>query len=226
MTDAFDAVAHEYHKVLDSGLAASGETSDYFLRGRVAWLAGRLRERGMPSRRVLDFGCGVGSAIPVLESVLGATSLIGVDTSAAELSVARRDHPGAAFFSRDDHRPAGDRDLAYCNGVFHHIPRAERGSAIQYVHDCLKPGGLFALFENNPWNPGTRYVMSKIPFDRDAVMLRASETSRRLVDGGFEILTVDFLFVFPALLRWLRPLERHLASVPLGAQYLVLGRRG
>jgi hypothetical protein len=90
----------------------------------------------------------------------------------------------------------------------------------------LKPGGLFALFENNPWNPGTRYVMSKIPFDRDAVMLRASETSRRLVDGGFEILTVDFLFVFPALLRWLRPLERHLASVPLGAQYLVLGRRG
>jgi hypothetical protein len=35
----------------------------------------------------------------------------------------------------------------------------------------------------------------------------------------------DFLFVFPHLLRALRPFERLLAPLPLGGQYLVLARK-
>jgi hypothetical protein len=35
----------------------------------------------------------------------------------------------------------------------------------------------------------------------------------------------DFLFFFPRQLQALRPLERRLVSLPLGAQYLVLARR-
>ena len=35
----------------------------------------------------------------------------------------------------------------------------------------------------------------------------------------------DFLFVFPRVLGWLRGVEPRLARWPLGAQYLVLGRR-
>ena len=33
---------------------------------------------------------------------------------------------------------------------------------------ALLTGGVLALFENNPWNPGTRLVMKRIPFDRNA----------------------------------------------------------
>ena len=42
-----------------------------------------------------------------------------------------------------------------------------------FVRQGLRPGGVFALWENNPWNPGTRLVMRRIPFDRNAVLLSA-----------------------------------------------------
>ena len=89
----------------------------------------------------------------------------------------------------------------------------------------LRPGGLFALWENNPWNPGTRYVMSRIPFDRDAVPLAPPEARRLVRACGFEVLRTDFLFLFPRALRLMRPLEARLSRLPLGAQYQVLCRR-
>src|SRR5205823_10980749 len=98
-------------------------------------------------------------------------------------------------------------DLVYTNGVFHHIPVAERPDAVGYVHGALLPGGLFALWENNPWNPGARYVMSRIPFDRDAIMLSARQARDLLRRAGFEVLRTDFLFIFPRPLRALRFLE-------------------
>jgi len=44
-------------------------------------------------------------------------------------------------------------DLAYCNGVFHHIAPDARPEALAMIRDALKPGGLFAFWENNAWNP-------------------------------------------------------------------------
>ena len=66
---------------------------------------------------------------------------------------------------RADTNPPSQIDLVFCNGVFHHILPQGRGAVLDYVKSCLKPGGLFALWENNPWNPGTRYVMNRVSFD-------------------------------------------------------------
>ena len=177
---------------------------------------------------MLDFGCGTGSATPWLREVLGAGRVVGVDVSEGSLRVARRDHgsPRADFRRLDRYAPAGELDAAFCNGVFHHIPPGERAAAVAYVHRALRPGGVFAFWENNPWNPGTRYIMSRVPFDRDAVTLTPPEARRLLRGGGFRVLRTDFLFVFPRALGWLRPLEPVLASLPLGGQYLVLCRKG
>lgn len=70
-----------------------------------------------------------------------------------------------------------------------------------------------------------RYVISRIPFDRDAITLTPPEARRLLGDGGFQVLRTDFLFIFPRWLGWLRRLEPGLTGWPLGAQYLVLGRK-
>ena len=67
--------------------------------------------------------------------------------------------------------------------------------------------------------------MRRIPFDRDAKMLSASNARRLLEGAGFEIISTDFLFVFPRALAALRPLESTLTGVPAGAQYMVLCRR-
>ena len=115
--------------------------------------------------------------------------------------------------------------MAYCNGVFHHIDPTDRPAAVRYVWKALRPGGVFAFWENSPWNPGTRLVMRRIPFDRDAVLL-AAPAARRLLEGnGFEVVRTDFTFVFPNFLKALRRVEKRLARLPLGAQYLVLARK-
>ena len=75
--------------------------------------------------------------------------------------------------------------------------RQERAGAIDYIYRALRPGGLMAFWENNPWNPGTRYVMSRIPFDRDAITLSAREAQGLIRTGGLDVLRTDFLFIFP-----------------------------
>ena len=66
--------------------------------------------------------------------------------------------------------------------------------------------------------------MRAIPFDHDAIPLRASSARRLLRGSAFEVLSTDYLFVFPRALRALRRFERSLERVPAGAPYTVLSR--
>ena len=223
----FDRYAAEYDAALANGLAASGEEKEYFAQGRVNWLTRCVEGEQASLSAAMDFGCGTGSATPFLLRMPGVTSLVGVDVSANSLAYARRSHPQSAarFALFSEYKPEGVLDLAFCNGVFHHIPVAERDAAVQYIYRSLRPGGVFAFWENNPWNPGTRYVMSRIPFDRNAITLKPREAQNLVRRNGFVIMRTDYLFIFPRVLRWLRGLEPRLAVLPLGAQYQVLCRK-
>jgi SAM-dependent methyltransferase len=222
----FDQYAEQYDSALQQGLSLSGENSQYFARGRVAWLAALLNRLELRCRNVLDFGCGTGASAPYFREFLGAAEIVGVDPSSTSLECARHtraDLP-ARFCLPEELEDGEHFDLAFCNGVFHHIPPPQRSAALSYIRRRLRPGGALAFWENNPWNPGTRWVMSRIPFDRDAVTVAPPEARRLLRANGFEVLRTDFLFIFPRLLRFLRPLEARLCRLPLGAQYQVLCR--
>jgi SAM-dependent methyltransferase len=223
---SFDAWAADYDRALAQGVSLSGEDKEYFAEGRVRWLARCLDAFGAQARDVLDFGCGTGTNTEVLGRTLRAR-VVGVDPSEASIQVARARHPDATLaFERLVAGEACERfDLAFCNGVFHHIPLAERGPAVRHVYASLRPGGIFALWENNPWNPGTRLVMRRIPFDRDALLLAPGEARRLLRAAGFEIVSTTYQFIFPHGLRLFRPAERIVAGLPFGAQYQALGRK-
>ena len=224
---SFDGYAANYDAALTRGIAVSGEDKLYFAQGRIAWLARCLRELGEQPRLVLDFGCGTGSATPFFFELLGAEQVTGVDVSAQSLQIARETYPALAarFHLFGEYEPAGAADLVFCNGVFHHIPLADRAAAVDYIRRSLRPGGLLAFWENNPWNPGTRYVMWRIPFDRDALPLYPTAARRLVQSGGFDPINTSFQFIFPRLLSWFRPFEPSLARWPLGAQYQLLARR-
>jgi len=223
----FDAYAAQYDAALQQGLAVSGETKDYFARGRITWLMRTLRRLGEEPRAILDFGCGTGTSARWFRETLPSAEVLGVDVSTGSLEVARRLHGelGVKFSSLSDYPAERQFDLAFCNGVFHHIPPAERPQAVSFVVRALRPGGLFAFCENNPWNPGTRIVMSRIPFDRDAIPLSPPTALRLLRAAGLQTVRTDFLFVFPRPLKWLRGLEPLLCRLPLGAQYQILCRK-
>ncbi len=221
----FDAYAEHYGDALAKGISVSGESKEYFAQGRVDWMARCLADLGVRPDRVMDYGCGTGTATPFLRETLGARSIVGVDISEKSIAYARTHQPGASFHVQRELVPKGDFDAVYCNGVFHHIPPPERAAAFRFIRDSLRPGGIFALWENNPWNPGTQLVMARIPFDRDAVKISAPESCRLVREAGLEVLRTDFYFIFPHALRALRFLEASLACLPLGAQYQVLARR-
>jgi|SRR5208282_2652897 len=223
----FDEYADSYDRALTQGLAATGEDRSYFARRRVEWLRRCLDRMQFTPGHTIEFGCGTGSNVPFLIELAGATSVVGIDTSERSLEVARNTFgsPKAQFFRLGEYEAQGNADLVFCNCVFHHISPPDRAAAAEYLYRCLRPGGLLALWENNPWNPGTRYVMSRIPFDRDATTLSPPESRRLVIAARFEVLRTDYLFIFPHFLRWLRALEPHLASLPIGGQYELLCRK-
>ena len=92
---------------------------------------------------------------------------MGLDVSVRSLERARRERSSHAncFLTSAQYTPDGSVDLAYSNGVFHRIPVAERSSAINYLDRSPRRRGCFALWENNPWNPGTRYGMHRCCFE-------------------------------------------------------------
>ncbi|MBL9151154.1 MAG: methyltransferase domain-containing protein [Verrucomicrobiales bacterium] len=220
----FDAFADNYDSELQKGLVLSGEGKDYFAAGRMRWLSSQLAALGEHPRRALDFGCGTGSATPFFFDHLGIETLVGMDPSEKSLEVAR-DTWTAYPVAFSAHLDAADQppfDLAFCNGVFHHIPREFRAGALSDIFRNLRPGGLFAFWENNPWNPVTRYAMHRVPFDRDAILIWPHEARRLLRAAGFTILRTDYVFFFPRFAAALRGLEPSLRWLPLGGQYLVL----
>ena len=225
--DLFDHYAAAYEQALSNAIAPSGERREYFAEGRVAWLKRCLGETKQSVATLLDFGCGDGATTPLLLQGLNAKSAVGVDVSAKSLEIARKRHASERirYDSISEFQSSGQMDLAYCNGVFHHILPAQRAAALAMVHRALREGGFFSFWENNPWSLATRYVMSRCAFDRDAIMLSPPEARALLRGGGFEILRTDYRFIFPRALRAFRKIEDWVYHAPLGTQYQVLCRK-
>jgi|UniRef100_UPI00378404F1 SAM-dependent methyltransferase len=224
---SFDGFASNYDQALDRGLRFTGEGKDYFVRGRVNWLRQRLEALDSQPRTCFDFGCGIGSGCDSLVAEFKAREYLGYDPSIESIKQARQfaKKPVIRFESDESAIPQAFFDLAFTNGVFHHIPPSERRKCVSTVWRALKPGGWFAFWENNRWNPLVHFLMSRVPFDLDAEMLFPHQARRLLVGEGFDVVCTDYMFIFPAKLKNLRPLESMLCKLPFGGQYMILARK-
>ena len=84
--------------------------------------------------------------------------------------------------------PFGDGkfDLVIISAVLHHVPPADRSDVFSALHRSLRPEGKLVVFEHNPLNPVTRYVVAHTPIDQNAILLRARETQERLRWAQFQ----------------------------------------
>lgn len=222
----FDAFAASYRETLDRAISVSGEDATYFARSRVQWLQAVLASRSIACRSILDFGCGTGIGVNFLKQYFDAAEVTGVDISRKSLQIAEQHHneSNIQFLHADEYAPRGDQDLVFSSGVLHHIAVTERARWTSLLARSLRPGGLCAIWENNPWSLPARYCMKVNPFDRDAVMLSASSTRRLCREAGLKVLSTHYRFIFPRVLSALRPMEKHLERLPIGAQYVVLSQ--
>ena len=130
----FDAFSANYDAELAKGLRISGESKDYFAMGRMRHLRAKLDQLGFYPRVALDFGCGTGSATPFFFEVLKVDRLKGLDPSESSLEEARKQWGNyEATFTTNASGWDSSCDLAFCNGVFHHIPVKDRPGALATV---------------------------------------------------------------------------------------------
>jgi SAM-dependent methyltransferase len=221
----FDRFADEYTSTHADNIRISGEDPSYFARYKIEEVRRRWdgEGRGEPDA-VLDFGTGIGNSLPHLARLFPKSAITGVDVSARSLEVSAKRFPGAATLVRYDGGgaiplPSGAFDLVFSACVFHHIPPTEHGAIFADLRRLTRPGGLMVVFEHNPANPATRYIVATCPFDENAVLLPAPHLRRSQEGAGFKKVSVSYTGFFPGALRALRPLERLMTGLPFGAQY-------
>jgi SAM-dependent methyltransferase len=174
-----------------------------------------------------------GDLMRVLAAQGARADFAGCDVSGGMLAEAGRRWPaalGAApALAMQDGAAApfadGRFDIVTISAVLHHVPPAERPAVYRELGRVLKPGGRIYVFEHNPRNPLVRWVIARTPIDANAVLLDAREVRHGLLDSARYELETDYLMFMPPGLAFLAPVDRTLAWLPLGAQYVVAARK-
>ena len=182
---------------------------------------------------VLDYGCGVGSLMRVLAETGARAEFTGCDISTGMLREVEKRWPAelgkapALAPQQGAQTPFADGrfDVVTVSAVLHHVPVAERSAVYAELGRVLKPGGRLYVFEHNRRNPLVRHVIARTPIDRNAILLDAAEVRHGLLDTARYDLDTDYLMFMPPRLAFLRPVDRMLAWLPLGAQYVVAARK-
>jgi SAM-dependent methyltransferase len=219
----FDRFASEYHQVLDSSLTLSGEVGEYFAEGKARYVAGEFSSDFCG--RILDYGCGIGILSNCLRRHLPMASLDGFDVSAD--SIKRIDPKLAAhgLYTANSAELAFNYNVIVVSNVLHHIETSERQCIVEDLSHRLCEDGFLVIFEHNPLNPVTRWVVRNSPLDENAVLLFPGEALAYGARVGLKVCKKSYLFFFPRPLASLRGCEPYLTWCPLGAQYAVVLKR-
>jgi SAM-dependent methyltransferase len=226
----FDRFADEYRTLHAASVRLSGESPEFFAEYKVADVAALLGGRVSDEPAILDFGAGVGTSVPYFRKHLPRCRLTCLDVSRRSLEVGRAHFGNEAEFVHFDgpRAPFADAsfDVVFFACVLHHVAHSEHPALLAEAHRVLRPDGSLVVFEHNPYNPLTVYAVNTSPLDANAVLLTPSSLRRSAERAGFPSGVLRYCIFFPSALRSLRPLERRLHWLPLGAQYSYHARRG
>jgi SAM-dependent methyltransferase len=221
----FDSFADNYDEMLADPLRRRfANSTEFFHRRKLEVLRCSLSAAGRSPSNLdwLDLGCGRGDLLRMGMAEFASAS--GCDVSPAALkcctgmSVRQQKHAYTIPFD------AQSFDLVTAACVYHHVPVSERLRLTQSVCKVLRPAGMFAIFEHNPWNPVTRAIVRRCPIDVNAILMRSSETAALLTESGFIRISLRyFLFLPEATGAKIASLENWLRWVPVGGQYAVVG---
>mmetsp|Transcript_24670 Transcript_24670/g.66490 ORF Transcript_24670/g.66490 Transcript_24670/m.66490 type:complete len:296 (-) Transcript_24670:126-1013(-) len=120
-------------------------------------IAASRAQRGLPTQRVVDIGCGIGASARALRNVFREADIVALDTSSEMLTVARTlgyaDMQSKSLkkieFAKGNAEFTGlrphDFDVVSVMFLLHEAPQAGRRSILAEAKRLLKPGGTLVI---------------------------------------------------------------------------------
>jgi len=223
--ESFDEYAGNYDDLLKDPLRdrfAGG--SEFFIRQKCRIVDRRLnRQRGGGTLRVLDAGCGQGTAFAFFGP---DTHVFGSDVSFPMLHDAVKRGPVAV--QEPYQLPFADDtfDAVYAFCIYHHIPDDDHVRHLSELRRVVKSGGEVMIFEHNPYNPVTARIFARAPVDQGCHMIPPPRLREVFKDAQFDEVSQGYLLFVPEpLYPVFGMLERVMSWLPLGGQYFVAGRK-
>ncbi len=196
-------VAAGYDRITESylRLVASGGP-----RVRDKYLA-IIADRVATGARILELGCGAGE--PMTRRLSERYDVVGLDISANQLALARKNAPRARLLRGDMVRlPSINATFDAVTAFYSttHVPRVEHPSLLAEIHRVLRPNALVVLTMGGSDNPdgyeadwlGAPMFFSHYDGDTNAALVRAA---------GFEIVSsedeTEDEYGVPVTFRWL-----------------------
>ncbi len=219
----FDRHSSDYRKKLGNSMPGVAGNVDRFALQKVALMAEAIP--GPLEGIFLDFGSGIGLSVPHIRSHFPAMQVICADPSLESLAqIDTGEDPMVSTVQLSDamtNLATDSVQLALAACVFHHIAPDERDHWFAELRRVIAPGGKLWVFEHNPWNPGTQWIVRNSPLDENAILLKVGEVVQRARKAGFNQTRREYTLLGPPDWTWLSRMEKLLSSMPLGAQYFV-----
>jgi ubiquinone/menaquinone biosynthesis C-methylase UbiE len=236
-TPEFDQFARDYSGGNDDPIKRMfGKNFDQFTYVKAKWFWNYIQnnlDKAILNEncKLLDYGCGTGEMLKWLKLLKFPGKLYGADVSEAMLVEAEKrwDVVPKPLFSCIGETKTDFLDNSFsfvvATVVFHHIDPDKRDAVLREIKRILIPGGILAIFEHNPFNPMTRLIVKRAVIDKNAKLLYPRETRNRINKASFTDSILEYIMFFPPNMKTLHRFEKYLTWFPLGAQYVVLGRK-
>ena len=235
----FDNYAKDYQFGCDNYIKKIlGSKPGDYLNIKINWLKPFLLHKVIKSSKsqinLLDYGCGNGLFLHLINKLDLNIHLSGLDTSKEMLTNAKKlllsDKIDQLFFIPDEVNsiPTNYYDVIIISSVLHHIAIKDRLDVFKKLEKLLAPGGYLIIFEHNPNNPITNYVVRHTTIDQNAILLKPKEIFDYLKDiNNLQFFNLNYLMFLPPRLQHqlTRLIERLLIKLPYGAQYALIAKK-
>jgi len=227
MKITFNRYAKTYQEIINKNLKITGFDASYFTISKIQKIKDLSLEIRFKPIRILDFGCGIGNFCIGFKEYFPKASYVGVDIAPEMIKEARQKYAEYGDFYEGDSSEwkAEPFDIIFSSGTFHHIPNDDHEVIIKKLVSLLKPSGNIYIWEHNPLNPITQRLVKGCVLDHDAVLVSSKRMKGLLRRAQLLSVQVIYTTFFPRILSSLIPLESYLEWLPLGAQYIAIGKK-
>lgn len=224
----FDTYAESYDSSLSEALEIVNIDAEYFTEYKIKQLSSYYKKNSISPKKILDFGCGVGNSSLYLSKYFPNAEILGIDVSLKSIEMAKsKNIPNGHFDIYDGKRLEYEKesfDTVFISNVFHHIEHEQHIEILKEIQMILKRDGVVFFFEHNTLNPVTQKIVNDCIFDKDAKLLNFLYTKKIFKKVGL-INKINFILFIPPKFKKLLFLEKYLDWLPLGGQYICIGKK-